>query len=95
MGIDMLIPFGILIVITIYLIYSRTKFEKDIVNIYEEKFEEWKKHNLSKDNEIEKKELVGLIFKEKYKLSCELFEEEIEDRLRSAKFEIKYIKREN
>ena len=40
MGLDLLIPFGILLVLVIYLIYTRSKFEKDVVQLYEKKFEE-------------------------------------------------------
>ncbi len=40
----MLIPFGILLALVIYLIYTRNSFEKNITKLYEEKFEEWKKH---------------------------------------------------
>ena len=52
MSLDLLIPFGILLIMVIYLIYSRNSFEKDITSLYEKKFEEWKKHNT---NEAEKK----------------------------------------
>jgi hypothetical protein len=46
---DLLIPFGILLVLVIYLIYSRTKFEKNVVDVYEKKFEEWKHHESSNE----------------------------------------------
>ena len=45
MSLDLLIPFGILLIMVVYLIYSRNNFEKDIVKLYEEKLEEWKKHS--------------------------------------------------
>lgn len=88
MSIDLLIPFGILLALVLYLIYNRNKFEKDIVKIYENKFEEWKIH--SKTDEIieNKKELVALVFKKDYKLSIEYFDENIEENLKRAKFEI-------
>jgi hypothetical protein len=51
---DLLIPFGILFFLVVYLIYSRVKFEKNIVKLYEDKLEEWKKHSKS-DEKIETK----------------------------------------
>ena len=52
MTLDLLIPFGILFFLVVYLIYSRAKFEKNIVKLYEDKLEEWKKHSKS-DEKIE------------------------------------------
>ena len=45
MSLDLLIPFGILLIMVIYLIYSRNSFEKDIGSLYEKKFDELKKHS--------------------------------------------------
>ena len=44
MSLDLLIPFTILLGLVVYLIYSRNQFEKKMLTLYEEKFEEWKKH---------------------------------------------------
>ena len=88
MTLDLLIPFGILLLLVIYLIYTRTKFEKNIVKLYEDKLEEWKKHSKN-DEKIEyKKDLIALVFKKDYKISIEYFDEKIEDSLKRAKFEI-------
>ena len=38
MSIDLLIPFGILLILVVYLIFTRNNFEKDITKLYEEKF---------------------------------------------------------
>ena len=95
MSIDILIPFLILLILVIYLIYTRTKFEKEILNLYEKKFEEWKKHNSNQTDKKAQKELVGLVFKEDLKLSVELFDSSVEARLQKAKFETKYIGKEN
>ena len=88
MTLDLLIPFGILLILVIYLIYSRVKFEKNIVKLYEDKLEEWKKHSKSDEKIENKKELVALVFKKDYKISIEYFDEKIEDSLKRAKFEI-------
>lgn len=91
MSFDILIPFLILLSLVIYLIYTRTKFEKDILTLYEKKFEDWKKHNTSTKEKNSCKELVALVFKEDYKLSVEIFDEDIEDKLKRAKFDTKII----
>ncbi len=91
MSLDLLIPFGILIALTVFLIYSRSKFEKDIVEIYEEKFEEWKENNKSTEIKNKKvcKELVGLVYKEEYNISIELLDNSVKERLERGKFSIK------
>ncbi len=90
MGIDILIPFGILLVLVVYLIYTRSKFEKNIVDLYEKKFEQWKENS----NEVSPKkkvckELVGLIYKEEYNVSIELLDESVRSPLQRGKFKIK------
>ncbi|QKJ27960.1 hypothetical protein [Aliarcobacter cibarius] len=95
MPLDLLIPFGILLILVVYLIYSRTKFEKSIVKLYEEKFEDWKKHTPISTETVVHKELVGLVFKEDYKLTVELFDKSVEDRLKRTKFDTKFIGKED
>ena len=95
MSLDLLIPFGILLILVVYLIYSRTKFEKSIVKLYEEKFEDWKKHTPISTQTVIHKELVGLVFKEDYKLTVELFDKSVEDRLKRTKFDTKFIGKED
>ena len=91
MSFDLLIPFGILISLAIYLLYSRNRFEKDIVGLYEEKFEEWKQSNQDTKAEEKKacKELVGLVYKEEYKVSIELLDNSVLNRIERGKFSIK------
>lgn len=92
MSFDLLIPFAILIALVVYLIYSRTKFEKEIVSIYEEKFDEWKNTSKTTNKNEEKracKELVGLVFKEDYSVSIELLDDSVTSALQRGKFKIK------
>ncbi len=91
MGLDLLIPFGILLVLVIYLIATRTKFEKQTIKDYEEKFENWKIHAKPEEKEIQesKKELVGLVFKKNGKIDIELFDEFTNDRIQKGKFNSK------
>ncbi len=95
MNYDMLIPFAILLALVIYLIYTRNSFEKNMVSLYESKFEEWKKHiNVAEDKEVTK-ELAGLVFKKGYKVEIELLNEDVKSSLERGKFEIKNLKDEN
>ncbi len=91
MPIDLMVPFGILFVMVIYFVYTRQKFEKNVLNIYEEKFEQWKKHASVIDPAEKKecKELVGLVFKTGYNVDIELIDNSLSDRLSRGKFNIK------
>lgn len=90
MTLDLLIPFGILLVLVIYLIYSRSKFEKDIVTFYEDKFEQWKENSSSNENNKKViKEFVGIIYKEEYNITVELFDESVRRNLQQGKYKIK------
>jgi len=91
-GLDLLIPFGILLALVIYLIYSRNNFEKDITQLYEKKFDEWKKHSTIKTEKTSCKELVGLVYKTDYKVSIELLDESTKSALERGKFEVSNIK---
>lgn len=89
MPIDLMIAFGILIALCVYLIYSRQRYEQKIVNVYEEKYEEWKKNAETTSTPKECKELVGLVFKEGSKVNLELFEDKYYDRIKRGKIDIK------
>lgn len=91
MELDLFIPFAILIVLVVYLIYSRSRFEKEIVNLYEKKFDEWKENSeVTTSNEKKVcKELVGLVYKEEYNVSIELLDNSVNSALQRGKFSIK------
>ncbi len=86
MGFDMLFPFGILIVLVIYLIYSRNTFEKDILATYDKKYDSWKEHALKDVQQTSSKELVGLVFKKDAKIDIELFDDISLDKVQRGKF---------
>lgn len=92
MSLDLLIPFGILLVLVIYLIFTRSKFEKEVVSLYEKKFDEWKKNSTIEKEKTSCKVLVGLVFKTDYKLHVELLDESVEPTLKKGKFDIKSLK---
>ena len=84
----MLIPFIMLLILTIALILERKFQEEKIVEIYEKKLENWKKHSKINGDEIVHKELVGLIFKYGDQLNIELLNEDVRDRLNRKHFKI-------
>jgi hypothetical protein len=86
---DLLLPFAVLLFLVVYLIYSRNSFEKKMVHLYEEKFQEWKKHASKPTQKSSCKELVGLIFKENDKIKIELLNKEVKRRVEQGKFDIK------
>ena len=72
------------------MIYARQKFEKNVLNVYEEKYEEWKKNTPNTNVEVEEREeLVGLVFKTGHKIEIELFDEKSRDKIARGKFNIK------
>ena len=93
MSLDLLIPFGILLALVVYLIYSRSKFEKDVVQLYDKKFEEWKESSdFSAVEKPEPKVLAGLIYKTGYKVDIELIDETVMRSIVKGSYQVKNIK---
>jgi hypothetical protein len=88
---NMLIPFIMLLIVTIALVLERRFHEEKIVGIYEDKFKEWKQHATLDDAETKSKpkELVGLLFLEDEKVNIELMNDKVLDRLERKKYSIK------
>lgn len=84
---DMMIPFIMLLIVTIALILERKYHEDKIVDIYEKKFDRWKENHA--EEKAPCKELVGLVYLEDEKLSIELLDEKVKDRLERKKYSIK------
>lgn len=89
MELDLLLPVGILIAIVVYLIYSRSQFEKKMLELYEHKYEQWKEHHPTSIKKEQSKRFIGLIFKENGKLFIELHEKSQKRNLEQGKFDIK------
>ncbi len=85
---DMLIPFIMLLMITIALILERKYHEDKIVDIYKDKFENWKQHFNGHDEPKKCKELVGLVFLEDEMLNIQMLDDKIKDRLERKKYKI-------
>ena len=83
---DMTVPFIMLLIVTIALVLERRYHEEKIVSIYEEKLEEWKKH--TKQEVIQPKELVGLVYLEEYQLKIEVLDKRAIDPLNRQKYTI-------
>ncbi len=87
MSLDLIILFAIMAGIVAYLMYSRAQYEKEVVSIYEQKFEEWKEHGNKEEKSC--KELVALVYEQDYKLTIEMLNNNCIQRLEAKKFEIK------
>jgi hypothetical protein len=86
---SMMIPFIMLLIVTIALVLERRFHEEKIVNIYEDKFDQWKQHATLDETQEKPKELVGLLFLENEKLNIELLDNKVLDRLERKKYSIK------
>ncbi|MCD4759102.1 MAG: hypothetical protein K8R39_12590 [Arcobacteraceae bacterium] len=86
---SMMIPFIMLLIVTIALVLERKHHEDKIVNIYEDKFEQWKEHATLDEYKPKPKELVGLVFLENEQLNIELLDDKVLDRLERKKYSIK------
>jgi len=84
----MMIPFIMLLIITIALLLERKYHEDKIVDIYEEKFKEWKEHSTNVKEQEPPKELKGLIFKKGYNVTLELFDDDVKDPIERKKYTI-------
>jgi len=85
---SMIIPFVILLIITIALILERGHREEKIVDIYEDKLKQWKEHATLDETRPKPKELAGLLFLEDEKLTIELLDNKVLDRLERKKYSI-------
>jgi hypothetical protein len=85
----MMIPFIMLLIITVGLILERKHHEDKIVDIYEEKFTEWKEHYDPAGEKTSHKELVGLVFMQDHKVIIETLNEKAIDPLERKKYTIK------
>ncbi len=86
---NMLVPFIMLLILTLALVLER-KFQEDKIHeIYEEKLKVWKSNTKTVENQKEYKELVGLVFKEGDSLNIEVLNSKVRDRLERKSFTIK------
>ena len=86
----MMIPFIMLLIVTVALLLERRHHEAKIVDIYEQKFEQWKEHDSDVNKERKScKQLAGLVFLEDEQLTIEVMNEKAIDKLSRKKYTIK------
>lgn len=91
MSVDIIIAFAILIALIIYQFYSRSKYEKAILEEYDEKFEEWKKFSSSNTEKQEDcKKFCGVIFKTGHKVTMEIVDNSCLEQIKKGKFDLLY-----
>lgn len=87
---NMMIPFIMLMIVTIALVLERKYHEDKIVDIYEKKFDKWKEHHSGEPSKQKScKELVGLVYLEDYKITIETLNDKAIDPLERKKYSIK------
>jgi hypothetical protein len=84
----MMIPFIMLLIVTVALLLERKYHEDKIVDIYEKKYEQWKEHGSSNAEKPKIKELVGLVFLDDEKLKIEVLDDKVLDRIERKKYDI-------
>jgi len=88
----MMIPFIMLLIITVALLLERKHQEDKVVEIYEKKLEEWKEHSTHNTPTEEKpkkyKELVGLVFQEDTNIIIETFNQQTTDKIERKKYTV-------
>jgi hypothetical protein len=89
---SMLIPFIMLLILTIALILERKFQEEKIVEIYEDKLKLWKENTTNQNKQKDTKELVGLVFLENSKLNIEVMDKKVIDTLERKKYTLSKIK---
>lgn len=86
---DLTIPFIILLLIVIFLLINRSKFESDVKKQFENELEKYKLLEKKEIIQPKSKELKGLVFEVDGKVSIEIFDETTKSKIERSKFEIK------
>lgn len=73
-----LVPFVTLVLLSIYLLYQRNKFEQETYEMFENKLEDWKQTTLKEEatklQPIDEKKPCGIVYKQNDQLVVEFFE---------------------
>ena len=86
---DLTIPFIILLLVVIFLLINRSRFESDVKKQFEEDLEKYKLLEKKEVIKPKSKELKGLVFGVDGKVSIEVFDETTKSKIERSKFEIK------
>jgi hypothetical protein len=86
---DLTIPFIILLLVVIFLLINRSRFESDVKKQFEDELEKYKLLEKKEVIKPKSKELKGLVFEVDGKISIEIFDETTKSKIERSKFEIK------
>lgn len=72
----LIVPFFVVVMLCIYLIYTRNRFENEVYCVYDAKFEEWKQssNNITKETTPVEK-VCGIIYEHEDVYILEFFDE--------------------
>lgn len=89
---DLIIPFVILLALTIYLIVSRARFEQTLKLDLDKELQKYKSLQDQKECENHNiKELKALIFEQNNKLVIEAFDKNTINKLQKSNYKIEFI----
>ena len=86
---SMIVPFLLLLILCVYLIYTRNAHEQELYESYDQKFEEWKKNSQSSVVTTKQPRFVGVIFEDDQKVVFEIFEKNAKEKIENQNFEIR------
>lgn len=89
---DLIIPFVILLALTIYLIVSRARFEQTLKLDLDKELQKYKSLQDQKECENhDSKELKALVFEQNNKLIIEAFDKNTINKLQKSNYKIEFI----
>jgi hypothetical protein len=86
---DLTIPFIILLLIVIFLLINRSRFESDVKKQFEEELEKYKNLETKQSIQPKSKDLKGLVFETEGKVTVEVFDDTTKSKIERSKFELK------
>ena len=86
----LVVPFVALLLLCVYLIYSRNKFEDNVLEIYEEKLENWKNCDLEKSvPQQHTQKIVAIVWQHGDDFVAEFFDENAKEIAKNKNIAIK------
>lgn len=86
---SMIVPFLLLLILCVYLIYTRSAHEQEVYESYDRKFEEWKKNSQNNIVSAKQPKFVGIIFEDEEKVVFEVFDKSSKEKIENQNFEIR------
>jgi hypothetical protein len=88
---DIIVPFLLMLLIIVYLIYTRGAFEKELKESVASEFESWKEYEKSKElksSALESSSFIGFITKSGDDIKILSFDKDINLKLKDAKISL-------